>query len=81
MDGILELTRSHVKLRIGDRTVTIEGEAYMPGYGSPDFVVYMNTLQRWDPPDGESIREDERTRILEVMRRGFAERNLSYEVE
>lgn len=81
MDGIVEITRGRIKLRIGARTVTIEGEGHMPGHGSPDFVVYGNTLQRWDPPGREPVREDERAQILEVLRRGLAERGLSYEIE
>ncbi len=79
---ITEITRSHIRIRVGDRTVTIQGEAYLPGYGSPDFVIYENSIRHWDPPN-ENIEIDEITRkeILELLGKGLEKKKLTFEVE
>ncbi len=55
---IIEIARSYVRAEVDGRPVTIGGEAYLPGFGSPDFVIYKASVQRWDPPGtGELIDE------------------------
>jgi len=79
---IIEITRSYIRIRIGDRTVTLEGEAYMRGHGSPDFVVYENAIHHWDPPnDNIGIDENTKKEILEILKKEMAERNMTLEVE
>jgi hypothetical protein len=80
---ILEISRSRVRAEIGGKTVTIEGEGYLKGYGSPDFVMYKNSLQRWDPPDdGETIDEAMRQTILNGVKAEMeSEKGMTVEIE
>ena len=79
---IIEITRSYIRMQVGDRTVTIEGEAYIPGHGSPDFVVYENSIRKWDPPN-EKIEIDEisKKKILNLLKNEMKRKKMSLEVE
>ena len=55
------------------------GEAYLPGYGSPDFVVYGNTIEHWN--DGESISESEKQEILRQVMEEAELRCIEIEIE
>jgi hypothetical protein len=35
---IIDVQRGYIRLQVGDGIATVQGEAYLPGYGSPDFV-------------------------------------------
>jgi hypothetical protein len=79
---ITEITRSHVRLQFGNKTVTIEGEGYARGYGSPDFVVYKKSIQRWDSPfDGLPIDEKTRDQILDDLKTKMSEKRMTIEIE
>ncbi len=79
---ITEITRSHVRLQIRDKSVTVQGEGYARGYGSPDFILYQNSIQRWDPPH-ESQKIDERTKdeILAQIKLEMEGRGMAIEIE
>ena len=82
MDKIIEMTPSHIRLRFEDKSVTIEGEAYARGYGNPDFVVYKNSIQRWDPPfDGVLIDEDTKDKILAELTAEMSKEKITIEIE
>lgn len=79
---ITEMTRGHIRLKLGDKTVTIQGEMYLPGYGSPDFVAYGNTIQRWDPHfESETIDDRTKGEILAALKNETAKKGLTIEVE
>jgi len=59
----MELTRSSLRIKVDGRSVTVEGEAYLPGYGSPDFVLYRESMLCWD--DGEVMKEDDKSRVID----------------
>lgn len=61
----MRLTRSTLHLEVGGRAVTLQGEALLPGKGNPEFIVYANTLERWD--DGQMVTPLERRRILRAI--------------
>jgi hypothetical protein len=63
-DELMELTRGKARLRVGQRFATVWGEAYAPGYGSPDFVAFRKQVE-WD--DGTPVTEEDRERILGVL--------------
>jgi len=79
---IVEITRSYVRISVGEKTVKVEGEAYAPGYGSPNFVAYANSIRKWDPPD-DAVEIDNETKaeILRLLRAGMDERNMTIEIE
>lgn len=71
------MTRSALVVQINGRSLTIKGEALLPGYG-PVFVIYPEGLT-WD--DGEPIGDEEARRILsDVVSRAKSE-GFSIEVE
>jgi hypothetical protein len=79
---ITEITRGHVRMQFGNRTVTVEGEGYARGYGSPDFVVYKDSIQRWDPPDENTIIDEHtKDQILALLIEEMAKEGMKIEVE
>ena len=78
---IVQLHRGHALVRVGDRIARISGEAYLRGYGSPDFVAYRDSVH-WEPPhDAEPVTVPDRERILAALLAGAVERQLTIEVE
>ncbi len=78
---IVDLSRGHITLRLGERTATIEGELLVKAAGIPDFVAYSNTLKRWDPPDsGVVMTEAERAAFLAALVRAGEDRGLEIEI-
>lgn len=75
----MRLTRSTLQLTVDGRSVTVGGEAYVPGHGSPDFVVYSNTIKKWD--DGAPIDDLDRKRILAEIVQGALDQELTIEIE
>jgi hypothetical protein len=79
---ILEFARGHIKLRLDQKTITVEGEMLIRGPGIPDFVVYSDRPLVWDPPDEEKvISSEERGRIFAELVQAGRHRNLEIEVE
>jgi hypothetical protein len=52
---LVEITHGHLRVKIGGKSITIYGEAFLRGYGSPDFVLYQNSIEKWDAPDDKKI--------------------------
>ena len=79
---ILEMTRGHIKLKVGERTVTIYGEALLPSSGEPDFVCGRNSIKAWEPPhEKEPLTEEARDQIIEMIRKELAEKKMTLEVD
>ena len=78
---ILEFTRGHIRMTFEGRTVTIGGEALLPGHGSPDFVVYANSLNNFDAPDSGAISGATRERILMQLAQELRARGTRFEIE
>ncbi len=75
----MRLTRSSLQIVVAGRPVTVEGEAYLPGHGSPDFVAYENTIERWD--DGQVISDEQRQEILRQIAEEAERQGLKIEIE
>ena len=75
----MKFTRSSLTIAVNGRTITVQGEAYLPGHGSPDFVVYSETITRWD--DGAPVSQDERNEVLAQIAREAQSRGLRIELE
>lgn len=81
---ILEIHRGHVKVQVGEKTLTVYGEALMriEGAGDIDFVLYSNTVKNWDAPaEAEKISEANKSKILDFIKKDFAARNNKLEIE
>lgn len=76
---ITNLTRATVELSVDGRKVTMHGEAYLPGHGSPAFVAYRNTLRAWD--DGTELTEPEKQAAIDDLLADAQARGWEIEVE
>ena len=79
---IVEMTRGHLILEMDGKTVKIEGEAYLRGFGSPDFVLYRNSIKHWNPPfEGIAIVDQDRDAILLAAGDCLRKSCISFEIE
>jgi len=75
----MKLTRSTLNVGVKGRTITVQGEAFLPGHGSPDFVVFSNTIERWD--DGAQITDAEKREVLRQIEEEARSSGLHIEIE
>ena len=79
---IKKLSRGSVTFEFEGRTATLQGEAYLRGFGSPDFIVYANSLTQWDPPhQAETLDEATKARVLDALLAAFQARGMAALVE
>lgn len=79
---IVDIARGHLILEAESKTVKIYGEALLRGCGSPDFVVYSNTIERWDfPNEREKFSDEYKFEIIEFLTAEFLRRNMTVEIE
>ena len=78
---IIEFHRGHICLKVADKVVRIEGEALLPGHGSPDFVAYRNSLIRWEQPNGKLIDDEDKKIIEELLIIELTKKGMSVEFE
>lgn len=79
---IVEIARGHIFLEAYGKSIKIYGEALLRGHGSPDFVVYSNTIERWDfPDDHEKFDESVKNQIIAFLQAEFLNRNMTIGIE
>ena len=79
---LAEISRGHVRVKNGPKSVTVYGEALVRGYGSPDFILFQNSVQKWDPPnDAEQLTPAEKEQLIQFIKNEFSRRNFLLEVE
>jgi hypothetical protein len=71
------VNRGRVIARLGDRTVTVGGEALLEH--DPDYMIYARYITAWD--DGALLGEDEKARLLEQVVEEAARRGWKFEIE
>ncbi|WP_445178659.1 Imm74 family immunity protein [Pseudomonas sp. McL0111] len=52
---ILEVSRGHVQVKIGDRTATVQGEMFFPGNDKIGFLLCRGSLRFWNAPNQNQI--------------------------
>ncbi|WP_415765242.1 Imm74 family immunity protein [Pseudomonas sp. ZB1P45] len=52
---ILEVSRGNIRVKIGGRVATAQGEMFFPGNDKIGFVLYRGSLKFWDAPDQNQI--------------------------
>ena len=78
---IVEIARGHIIVRTGDKTVKFYGEALLRGHGSPDFVVYSDSIKRCGSQDEcEELSGEEKIEVLDFLRGEFVRRNMTIEI-
>jgi hypothetical protein len=82
MMELTKITRGHMVLKDNHKTTIIYGEAFIRGHGSPDFIVFSNTILRWDfPNDDCEISSQEKSEIIKFLRDEFIRRNMTVEID
>jgi hypothetical protein len=59
----------------------VYGEAFLRGYGSPDFVLYQNSIKKWEPPDDREVTPAEKERLIQFIKDEFSRRKMFLEIE
>ena len=79
---LTEIARGHLRVKDGARSVTVYGEALLRGYGSPDFVLYQNTFEKWyTPNEQEDVTPAERDQLIQFLKEEFSRRKMLLEIE
>jgi len=79
---LTEITRGHLKVKDGAKSVTIYGEALLRGHGSPDFVLYENSIEKWDAPNHEEdVTSGEKEQLIQFLKEEFSRRKMFLEIE
>jgi hypothetical protein len=77
--AITNMTRGQINLSVNGRSICIPGEAFLRGYGSPDFLAYPSAVVQWD--DGEKLTNEAREEVLKALLEAAKERNIAVELE
>lgn len=80
---IVRSTPFSITISVGLKSMRVGCEVFRRGRGSPDFVIYKDTIVRWDPPfDAEVIDDSGRKRIIDALTKVMrTEMQWSVEVE
>ena len=79
---LVEITRGHLWVKVGGKSITIYGEAFLRGYGSPDFVLYQNSIEKWDVPDDkENLTIIEKEQLIQFLKGEFSRGKILLEIE
>jgi hypothetical protein len=76
-DGLANLMRGRVQVRVGGRTATVQGELLVRTRAEPDFVAYREQVE-WD--DDAPVSDDERQKILQVLQQSAREQGIAIEI-
>ena len=61
-------------MKDGAKSVTIYGEVLLKGYGSPDFVLYKNSIEKWDAPNNqETSTPAEKKHLIQFLEENSSE--------
>lgn len=79
---LAEIARGHLRVKVGAKSVTISGEALLRGYGSPDFVLYQNSIAKWDAPhEHDDVTTAEKEQVIQFVKKEFSRRKILLEIE
>lgn len=78
---LTEIARGHLRVASGCENVTVYGEAFLRGYRSPDFVLYQNSIEKWDPPNDRDVTSAEKERLIDFIKDEFSRRKMVLEIE
>ncbi|WP_301213684.1 Imm74 family immunity protein [Yersinia sp. 22-579] len=79
---VLEVSRGHIQVKIGDRTVTLQGDMSFPGNDKIGFVLYRGALRFWDTPNQSQVMTvDDVDMIVADIQADFSRGGHTLEVE
>ncbi|RYE71601.1 MAG: hypothetical protein EOO81_05540, partial [Oxalobacteraceae bacterium] len=60
----------------------IYGEGFLREYGSPDFVFYQKSIEKWDVPDDkENLTLIEKKQLIQFLKEEFPRRKMVLKIE
>lgn len=69
---IVRISRGDIRLKSGDRYVRALGEALIASAPSePSYVVYLNSLNKWDIPAGVTLTKTEKMKVIDAIKEYF----------
>lgn len=79
---IKHISRGSIIIEVEGREVTVQSEALLPGYGSPNFVIDSNSIKKWDPPhQDEPFTSQDRDKVLSTLQADLVARNYTFDIE
>jgi len=79
---ILDVSRSHIKVELGGRTVTVPGEMFFPPNEKLGFVVYSKEIKCWDKPNEKiELTAQDIDDVLQDIRQDFSKGGHTLEIE
>lgn len=72
---VVQVSRGDMRLKSDDKFVRILGEALIASTPTePSYVIYMNSLNKWEVPPGVALTETEKREIVDAIKKHFHDR-------
>ena len=79
---IQQITPSKIRAQYNGKSISIEVEALLPGYSSPNFVIYLNSIVGWESPDDcLEFTDEDRKVVVEGLKHDLTDRKVTFEFE
>ncbi|WP_369124957.1 MULTISPECIES: Imm74 family immunity protein [unclassified Pseudomonas] len=79
---ILEVSRGHVRVQVGGRVVTVQGEMFFPKNEKMGFVLYRDSIRTWDKPNElDALTADEVNSLIAEIQDEFSRGGHTLEIE
>jgi hypothetical protein len=68
MISIIKTTPSSISLQVDDKTLKVLGESFARGFGSPDFIIDIGSIDTWEQPhEAIVVTENEKKMIVQYL--------------
>lgn len=79
---ILEVSRSHIKVKIQGREITVPGEMFFPPNDKLGFAIFKNEIKAWDAPnESDPLTDEEKAEIIKDIQQDFDKGGHTLEIE
>lgn len=79
---IISTTPSRIDVTVDGRELSLHGESFIQGMGSPDFVIYKSSVKNWRNSNSDVIlSESMKDEIIKVVIDELTEQGWKIEVE
>jgi hypothetical protein len=80
--NIIDITRGHILIQMGDRIAKAQGEMFFPIEGKMGFVLHADSLRHWEAPHhAQAITPDEQAQLIKAIQQDFALGGHALEIE
>lgn len=76
------MTPGRIIAEYDGKLITILVEALLPGYGSPNYVIFENSIAHWDSPWNHiAFSDEDKQRVIDGLKRDLSEKQITFEFE